>query len=483
MDSDRLNDGRHPRPSMGGDEEGDNARSTVTVHAPIQIAGGHESEDIEMDSDEDKLSGEECTDEGPRAFQFRIEDDTNLQGLVHTASPPTAPRQPTPQRTPEPAEGMDVSSEYILSKLYNYMKISEMSKYGIRVFEMTFSSYLPFLTEADLFRLATSYWCNGAHFNCMTAHRGDRIKAPSAGTSSSSGSVSMTAAATSSIAARVQSAASNLFGDSTMTERVAPASRRNVLELRITDELLDAAMQSGASVDKIEAMLLQKRADEGISAQWIKGASRRGQRWRSRKDGKLWFLQTKEERAFYLRNLKHRFWNHEVLVRVFIQNGWLTPDLAEYAMKTFIKTIYHRVLQSKAPRPKSGGGVKLSESFLQSFFVEHFCLDSIPEMYREEIRRKQSGKWRAAPSHHLSEETLRRWCELIELLASRGAAVHCSEFGQMIPLQYALQIGRNTFKLISSSHKAKSKLLIPEQFHQESISVPDDIWDVLVSYL
>jgi len=195
----------------------------------------------------------------------------------------------------------------------------------------------------------------------------------------------------------------------------------------------------------------------------------------------LWFYQSKEERAFYLRNLKHRFWNHEVLVRVFIQNGWMTPDLAEYAMKTFIKTIYHRVLQSKAPKPKNGGGVKLSESFLQSFFAEHFCLDDIPKMYREEIRKRQRGH--KQQSHHLSEETLRRWCELIELLASRGASVHSAEFGQMIPLQYALQIGRNTFKVISSTHKAKNKMFIPQQFLQENITVPDDIWDTLVSYL
>jgi len=130
-------------------------------------------------------------------------------------------------------------------------------------------------------------------------------------------------------------------------------------------------MQSGASVDKIEAMLLQKREDDGMRRHSMSVAAcrgHRGQRWRCRKDGKLWFYQSKEERAFYLRNLKHRFWNHEVLVRVFIQNGWMTPDLAEYAMKTFIKTIYHRVLQSKAPKPANGGGVKLSESFLQSFF-------------------------------------------------------------------------------------------------------------------
>jgi len=488
---------------------------------------------------EEDAADVDSTDEGPREFRFSIADDANLQELVerrestssltttgslghgHTFQDPTTGAQVHGangnglQRANGNlhgnggrnggslslghisgsgsgyGDGMELSSEYILSKLYNYMKISEMSKYGIQVFEMTFSSYLPFLSEADLFRLATSYWCNGAHFNCMTAHRGDRIK----NTPNGSGAHSNGNVATSFVSSVASIARVSMFGDGGSAEgnEAQRARKESVLCLEITDELLDAAMQSGASVDKIEAMLLQKREDDGLAASMmpngnLAASSRRGrpQRWRCRKDGKLWFFQTKEERAFYLRNLKHRFWNHEVLVRVFIQNGWLTPDLAEYAMKTFIKTIYHRVLQSKAPRPKNGGGVKLSETFLQSFFAEHFCLDDIPKMYREDIRRRRErgGKCGAATqSHHLSEETLRRWCELIELLASRGAAVHCSEFGKMIPLQYALQIGRNTFKIISSSHKAKNKLFIPEQWNHSNITVPDDIWDVLVSYL
>merc|ERR1719411_1385160 len=100
-----------------------------------------------------------------------------------------------------------------------------------------------------------------------------------------------------------------------------------------------------------------------MSAQWMKRGRGRGQRWKSRKDGKLWFLQTKEERSFYLRNLKHRFWNHEVLVRVFIQNGWMNAKLADVALKTFINTIYHRVLQSKASMKKNKN---VSENVRQS---------------------------------------------------------------------------------------------------------------------
>jgi len=252
------------------------------------------------------------------------------------------------------------------------------------------------------------------------------------------------------------------------------------------------------SVDKIEAMLLQKRRDEGIplvtqrncshshsSLMWGSSANNRG---RQR------FYQTKYEKDFYLRNLKHRFWNHEVLVRVFIQNGWLTPNLADYAVKTFVKSIYRRVLQSQAATSPSGTTcTRFSENFLHSFFVSYFCLDDIPKMYRAQIAAMNAkiakGGAEAASTRHgkISEETLRRWCELVELLASRGAAdarSYRTEFAQMIPLQYALKIGQNTFKIISSSHRDKNRMLIPEHFLSEhNICVPDDIWDVLVSYL
>merc|ERR1712130_462023 len=273
---------------------------------------------------------------------------------------------------------------------------------------------------------------NGPHFKCMINHRGDRIKSNN-------------------------------------------NNNHHVLKLQITADLLDTAMQSGASADKIEAMLIQKRSDDGVNIKQLKQKN-------------TMFHHTKYERDFNLRNLKHRFWNHEVLVRVFIQNGWLTSNLAHIALKTFIKTIYHRVLKSKSAmignshHQNNNAGITFSENFLHSFFVSYFCLDDIPKMYKKKIKAKRSCDDQMFVTQ-IAEETLRRWCELIELLASRGADVSEYEFRKIIPLQYALKLGKNTYQIICSPHKQKNKLLIPTQFHNENISIPDDTWDVLVSYL
>ena len=108
-------------------------------------------------------------------------------------------------------------------------------------------------------------------------------------------------------------------------------------------------------------------------------------------------------------------------------------------------------------------------------------------MYKQEIKRKMDSNDyknnKYLSSSIISEETLRRWCELIELLASRGANVNESYFNKVIPLQYALQLGKNTYKIISNTHSKKNQLFIPDSFHHQNISVPNDIWDVLVSYL
>jgi len=437
-------------------------------------------------------TAEEFETEEMRDFHFNIENDANLlviddDGASSVSRSPVRPNANTITDAADDVSSSELTAEYILSKLYNYMKISEMSKYGIRVFEMTFSSYLPYLSEADLTRLATSYWCNGQHFNCMAAHRGDRIKNTPSATHSPSPSIA-------------QSQFNSIFGQSLRALRGKGDhdDDKQVLALRITSELLDAAMQSGASVDKIEAMLLQKRRDEGIPLALNQRSSMSPSTlWnvKSKDKGRQRFYQTKYEKDFYLRNLKHRFWNHEVLVRVFIQNGWMTPNLADYAVKTFLKSIYRRVLQSQAttsPSGKTKTCTRFSESFLHSFFVSYFCLDDIPKMYRQQIAAMNAkiarGGDEAASTRHgkISEETLRRWCELVELLASRGAAdgkSYKAEFAQMIPLQYALKIGQNTFKIISSSHRDKNRMLIPSDFMQHNICVPDDIWDVLVGYL
>jgi len=163
---------------------------------------------------------------------------------------------------------------------------------------------------------------------------------------------------------------------------------------------------------------------------------------------------------------------------LFDQTNWtkatvLPDDLAAFAMRTFVKTIYHRVLHSKASAQRTTS-LQMDLPFLRSFFASHFGPDSIPYLDEHGL----SGLKKKNQCHHLSEETLRRWCQLIELLASRGAAAG-NEFERMIPMRYAQRIGQHTFQFISSSHKAKNKLLC----HLEDITVPDDIWDVLVSYL
>ena len=426
----------------------------------------------EKKEDDDRLQAQ--TEEEHRQFRFNIRNDTNLQSIINdnlhgsdSENDAFGGERTTTSLSVNHVNiaEHELTSDYILSKLYNYMKISEMSKYGISVFEMTFSSYLPYLNESHLTKLATSYWCNGQHFKCMISHRGDRIKP-----------------------VIDNEEASEWFSSFTSSSRNSKQLKQTNgrLQLKITSDLLDAAMQSGASVDKIEAMLIQKRMDCGMLDS--KYQANTAQQIKHRKFKR--FYQTSEERNFYLRNLKHRFWNHEVLVRVFIQNGWLSSKLSQVAMKTFINTIYHRVLQSKASMKRNKnvsdnprvGGVKFSETFLHSFFVSYFCLDDIPKMYKQEIKAKARANGKCYASQ-ISEETLRRWCELIELLASRGANVAETEFKKVIPLQYALQLGRNTYRFISSTHKMKNEQLLPTHYYQQRISVPDDIWDVLVSYL
>ena len=463
--------------------------------APLQIQSEQAPLEINIQSErEQKIDlvheEEEEEEEEQREFRFDIQNDRNLQQIINN-NLSAADRGDLNVSTTfayNMSTGDDINrdeltSEYILSKLYNYMKIAEMPKYGTSVFETTFSAYLPYLTEADLFKLSTSYWCNGEHFNCMVSHRGDIIK--------------------SNTPKPIMDYMYNLEADDDDDDDIDINNNNNDdkyktrLDLEITDELLDTAMQSGASVDKIEAMLLQKRIDDGIKLRFKINNNNT-----DNISSKCQFYQTRKEKDFYLRNLKHRFWNHEVLVRVFIQNGWLTPDLADKAMKTFIKTIYHRVLESKLNAFHSNNrhnhnnhgrrryqqshsnkkNVKFSENFLHSFFVSYFCLDDIPKMYKQEIQEKINQNEQYI-SPQISEETLRRWCELIELLASRGANITEYSFKKCIPLQYALQIGKNTYKIISCPKSHRNKHFIPKTYDDQNIIVPDDIWDVLISYL
>eukprot|EP01084_Bolivina_argentea_P003346 6272_1 len=375
-----------------------------------------------------------------RDFRFNIESDQNLQTIINNHLAVDNDTIWFFGETPADSK-TELTSHYVLSKLYNYMKISEMSKYGISVFEVTFASYLSYLTEYDIIKLATSYWCNGQHFNCIISHRGDAIRSNS------------------------------ILEDAHHT----PA----ILQLEITSELLDASIDSGASADKIGAMLLQKRIDDGVKI-------------RKSKCGNTLFCSMKYERDFYLNNLKHKFWNHEVLLHVFIKNGWLTPDVATPALSAFVKSVYTRVLHSKLGMVKKHvarskkESIELSEQFLHALFVSHFELKGIPNAYKQQLYQYQpenDGYHEAFEVYQIREAILTRWCDLVELLASRGANVNAFVFQKIIPLQYALQLGKNTFKIISSSHDMKNREYVPHSWHAQDIVIPNDVWDVTVSYL
>ncbi|ETO21355.1 hypothetical protein RFI_15850 [Reticulomyxa filosa] len=165
-------------------------------------------------------------------------------------------------------------SEELLSRLYNYMKISEMDRYGITVFQSVLESYLPVLTEMDIITLVTSYWCSGSHFavcakNLRVVQLNNRLCCVCRG---------------------------KLIKDG------------EVLKLEVSNSLLDAAINGGSGVTKMKEMLKQRRIDN------------------SHMPTVTWIEQNKD---FFIRNCQQRFWNHEVLVKAFLESGWLSTDLAQ----------------------------------------------------------------------------------------------------------------------------------------------------------
>ena len=177
---------------------------------------------------------------------------------------------------------LDRDKTEVLSTLYNYMKISEMDRYGIEIFDKGLRSVLDELTESDFQSLATSYWCNGIHFECMIKYRGTKI------------------------------------------------SNNEKLQLPISSTLMDQAVTGGASVNKIKSLLLQKR-----------------------KDTKNLKLSLKQELEFFRRNCHIRFWNHEVLVRSFLENGWLTPEIAQIGLNKFLLHIFDRAVRNRSQKKQS----------------------------------------------------------------------------------------------------------------------------------
>jgi len=100
-----------------------------------------------------------------------------------------------------------------MDRLFNYMKISEMSRYGSPVFNAALDQYMHVLSEADFETLVTSYWCCKQHFISIIRRRGQHIKG-------------------------------------------------GTLRLRITHSLLSQAIDGG-NVDKIKAMFLCRERDVG----------------------------------------------------------------------------------------------------------------------------------------------------------------------------------------------------------------------------
>jgi len=100
-----------------------------------------------------------------------------------------------------------------MDRLFNYMKISEMSRYGSPVFNAALDQYMHVLSEADFETLVTSYWCCEQHFISIIRRRGQHIKGGS-------------------------------------------------LRMRITHSLLSRAIDGG-NVDKLKAMFLCREHDVG----------------------------------------------------------------------------------------------------------------------------------------------------------------------------------------------------------------------------
>lgn len=150
-----------------------------------------------------------------------------------------------------------------MNKLYNFMKISEMPKYGREFLESKLDECLPLLTEDDCQSLVTSYWCNAMHFDVLVNRRGHKI-------------------------------------------------RNGTLDLELTPEVLNTAVDAGPEIEKIKAMLRQRRQDV-------------------QNNGHSRVL----ERSFLERNCRRRFWNYQLPCRALAELGWLTEDLAQTAMERF----------------------------------------------------------------------------------------------------------------------------------------------------
>jgi len=110
-----------------------------------------------------------------------------------------------------PAEHRD-----LLNKLLNFMKIADMDKYGIKIFEAVLDKNMGLLSEKDFVHLISSYWCNVQHLRTMIKRRGLQIK-------------------------------------------------ESTLKLEMTQQLLHVVVDCGPNIKKMKFMLEQRRRDLGYN--------------------------------------------------------------------------------------------------------------------------------------------------------------------------------------------------------------------------
>eukprot|EP00494_Astrolonche_serrata_P031711 UN31980 len=144
------------------------------------------------------------------------------------------------------------------------MKISEMPNYDISIFERFLDVNLKYLSEKDFVTLVGSYWCTSAHFESMVNRRGSEIE------------------------------------------------KGKVLELNITQDILNLTVEAGPNVDKLKSMLKQRRKDVN----------------NQNKSRELDF-------QFFHRNWPRKFISYEAPIRAFAENGWLSKSLAKIGLSRF----------------------------------------------------------------------------------------------------------------------------------------------------
>jgi len=253
-------------------------------------------------------------------------------------------------------DNVELQNPVLLNKLFNYMKIAEMEKYGIQFFENMLHMKKHELDELDFVHLAASYWCNVDHFRCLISKRGMVIK-------------------------------------------------QSTLQLKITKQLLNLVVDSGANLDKIKIMLKQRRKD--LNYDWKK-------------------IQ-ELEKEFFCGNCRRKFWNYELPIRAFYENGWLSREYAQIGLNRFTQYMFDRI---------------------QS------CTDT--------------------------PQTKTKWANLTEVLTISGASLKSTKLSKL-PIIVCLHYSRgiNSYKFKKKSTSDKNEML----YSCIEIKLPADLWNGILSFI